>query len=463
MTQHEDPYDDETEPAEPTYPTDLAAEQAVLGAMLISDSAISDADEILKPEHYYRGAHGLIHQAILSLHGAPGGEQPDPITVAKALEKQGDLVRCGGPGYLHTLVHNVPTAANAQWYADIVRSKYTLRRLTEIGERLASMARAKEAEPEEVLDAALGELQALLADAAGGDTQTMSVADEWEPFIDELSAKEDPRALDSPWPDLNEVVQFKPKELTVVGAGTGGGKSLFAMNLAAHIALKKGLPVLVASLEMGRRELLARLTAAEAGVELSHLVRRQVTDDDWDKIARVDAVMRGAHNFILDDSPSLTVEKIRARVRWMHGQGTPPGMVLVDYLQLISPSPGGSAGGNRTQEVAGISRGLKRLAHEFDVPVVALAQFNRGAVGRQPLVTDFKDSSQIEQDASVIVLLHRELAADGSDTGPTAGKVLLIVGKNRNGGQGKEIWLSFQGRFGRLRSLATSWTPGAAA
>lgn len=453
-----DPYDDSPEQPGPYYPHDLAAEQAALGAMLISERAVGQVDQILQAEHYYHPAHGLIHDAILSLHGAPGGKRPDPITVAAVLEKNGDLVRVGGRGALHTLVAVVPTAANAEYYADTVRSKHTLRRLTEIGERLASMARANDAEPESVLDTALGELQAILADAAGGDADTMSVADEWEPFIDELSAKADPRALDSPWRDLNEVVQFKPKELTVVGAGTGGGKSLFAMNLGAHVALRKGMPVLVASLEMGRRELLARLTAAEAGVELGHLVRRQVTDDDWELIAKVDARMRNAHNFILDDSPALTVEKIRARVRWMHAQGTPPGMVLVDYLQLVSPSSSGP-GANRTQEVAGISRGLKRLAHEFDVPVVALAQFNRGAVGRQPLVTDFKDSSQIEQDASVIVLLHRELAEDGSDTGPTAGKVLMIVGKNRNGSQGKEIWLSFQGKFARLRNLTTTTPP----
>jgi replicative DNA helicase len=146
----------------------------------------------------------------------------------------------------------------------------------------------------------------------------------------------------------------------------------------------------------------------------------------------------------------------------MTAQGTPPAMVVVDYMQLITPESTRSGEASRAQEVAKISRGLKLIATEFNVPVIALAQFNRGAVGRKPLVTDFKDSSQIEQDASVILLLHRELAEDGSDTGPRAGYVDLIVGKNRNGQQGVEITLLFQGEYGRLRSAApTTWTPHA--
>lgn len=456
----EPPLDDEP-PASAAEPHDAEAEQAVLGGMLLAATGINQAERALgNGAAFYRPAHQTIYLAILALHGKPG-IRPDPITVADHLKRSGDLEKIGGAPYLHHCVQAIPTAANTEWYADIVQRLHHLRRILHIGTESAVAARLAEAEPEVILDKAMADLQGLLLESTGGDAEEgLSVAENWAPFVDELNAGVDPDALDTPWKDLNEVVQLKPKELTVVGAATGGGKSLLGMNLAAHVALRRGKPVLFASMEMTRKELLARLTAAEAGVRLDHLVRRRPTDDDWARIAKVADRLQNAHNFILDDTAALTVPKIRARVRWMHSQGTPPALVVVDYMQLITPESTKGGDANRAQEVAKISRGLKLIADEFAVPVIALAQFNRGSVGRKPLVTDFKDSSQIEQDASVILLLHRELAADGSDTGPSAGKVDLIVGKNRNGGQGREITLNFQGEFGRLRSLApTSWSP----
>lgn len=460
----EPPVDEFDGATQPEPPHNLEAEQAVIGGMLLAPIGVNDAERILgEGEGFYWPKHETIYRAILELHGAPG-VRPDPITVADHLKRSGDLEKVGGAAYLHHCVQMIPTAANTEWYADIVQRLHRLRRLLSIGTQTASGARMAEAEPEAILDKAMADLQALLTEAAGGDEeQGLSVAENWADFVDELNEGHDPDALDSPWKDLNEVVQFKPKELTVVGAATGGGKSLLGLNMAAHVALRRGKPVLFASMEMTRKELIARLTAAEAGVKLDHLIRRKLTDDDWARIARVSDRLQNADKFILDDSPALTVPKIRARVRWMVSQATPPGLVVVDYMQLITPESSKAGDANRAQEVAKISRGLKLIADEFAVPVIALAQFNRGSVGRKPLVTDFKDSSQIEQDASVILLLHRELAADGSDTGPTAGHVELIVGKNRNGGQGREITLKFQGEFGRLRSLAPpSWSPTSA-
>ncbi|WP_225794737.1 replicative DNA helicase [Streptomyces aculeolatus] len=459
MNDHDQPPPDDTIAAPP--PHDLGAEQSVLGGMLLSPDAAVDAESVLGDGHaFYRPAHETIYHAILAVHGKPG-VRADPITVTDRLRRTGDLERVGGATYLHTLVHNTPTAGNAGFYAEIVAKLATLRDLIEITTRALQRACEADADPGDILDELSTATSKLIADSAGSETEEdLSVAGNWEPFVDELAAGRDPDALDSPWVDLNAAVQFKPKELTVVGAATGGGKSLLGMNLAAHIALRRGLPVLVASMEMSRKELLARLTAAEAGVELNHLVHRKLTDRDWHSIAKVTDRMVKADNFILDDSPALTVPKIRARVRWMAANGTPPAMVVVDYMQLITPEHTPRSDASRAQEVAKISRGLKLLAAEAGIPVVALAQFNRGHVGRTPLVTDFKDSSQIEQDASVIILLHRELAADGTDTGPRAGEVDLIVGKNRNGQQGVTITLQFQGRYGRLRShQKTEWTP----
>jgi len=457
----EPPADDYDQPAEPDVPRNLDAEQAVMGGMLLAPLGVNDAERIIgQLPAFYWPKHETIYRAILDLHGAPG-VRPDPITVSDYLKRNGDLEKIGGASYLHHCVQMIPTAANTEWYAEIVVRLYRLRRIMQINTEASAAARMAEAEPEVILDKALADMQALLVEATGGQVEeSLSVADNWASFVDELNEGVDKDALDSPWKDLNEVVQFKPKELTVVGAATGGGKSLLGMNMAAHVAMRRGKPVLFASMEMTRKELIARLTAAEAGVKLDHLVRRRLTDDDWVRIAKVSERIQNADNFILDDSAGLTVPKIRARVRWMVSQGQRPGLVVVDYMQLITPESTKGGDANRAQEVAKISRGLKLIADEFAVPVIALAQFNRGSVGRKPLVTDFKDSSQIEQDASVILLLHRELAADGSDTGPSAGKVDLIVGKNRNGGQGREITLNFQGEFGRLRSIAPpSWSP----
>ncbi|SFD13338.1 replicative DNA helicase [Streptomyces aidingensis] len=441
-------------------PRDEAAEKAVLGAMLISPAAVNDAEDVLGDGRAFRhssAAHPLIYRAILAVHGRPGVDA-DPITVADQLRATGDLDRAGGPGYLHRLAGEVSTAANCAYYAEIVQDKHRLAEILAVAMRTIGRVHEAGAEPEQILDELTTECHALLA-ANAGQTEKLSVADRWEGFVDELSAGKDPDAMDTPWPDLNDKIVFKPKELAVVGAATGGGKSILGLNLGAHVALRRGQPAAVFSMEMSGKELLARLTAAEAEVDLSHLIHRRLTDSDWQRIARVEERMRNARHFILDDQPGLTVGKIRARVRWMTAQGMRPGLVVVDYMQLITPEATRSEA-SRAQEVAKISRGLKLLAAEADVPVIALAQFNRASVGRKPQVTDFKDSSQIEQDASVILLLHRPLAEDGSDVGERAGEVDVIVGKNRNGPQGTEIPLAFQGRFGRLSSLAPkSWAP----
>ncbi|MCC9311966.1 replicative DNA helicase [Kitasatospora sp. RB6PN24] len=435
-------------------PNDLEAEQAVLGAMMLSASAISDVVTALNgPGDFYRPAHQTIYRAILELHDRSGGEStPDPILVAGELTARGELRRVGGPSYLHTCLNTVPTAANAEYYAEKVRNLAAFRKVIETGIRLTTGGYAAMGEAREVVQAAMAQLQALVAGTAEVAPK-LSVADRWQEFIDDQEHGIDPRALDTPWPDINEVVQLLPGHLVTVGAATAGGKSLFGMNLAAHVALHRNRPVLVASMEMGGKELMARLTAAESGVHLERLVKHKLDDNDWQKIARVSDVMRNAHNFYLDDSATQTLSRLRARLRYMASRGHPPAMLLCDYLQLVTPE-NTKANANRAQEVGEISRGLKRLAGEFGIPVVALAQFNRGAVGRRPVVSDFKESSAIEQDSNLIILLHRELAEDGSDTGPNAGTVEAIISKNRSGPSGRVVPLAFQGHMARLSSMA---------
>lgn len=433
-------------------PQDLNAEQAVLGAMMLKADVIDRVLTLVDAAEFYRPAHQTIYLTIADLYGRTRTPTIDPITVAAELEKRGEIAKIGGSPYLYSLVAAVPTAANAEHYAEIIHGKAMLRAVIEAAGRAAQRAYVAQAEAPEIVDEAMAEFQSAIGGTTGPEVR-LSVGDRWAAFLGELEAGVDPRALDTPWMDLNEVVELKPGQLVTVGAATGGGKSLFGLNLAGHVALTRGRPVLVASLEMGGSELMARLTSAEATVELDRLIRRQLTDDDWHKIFKSGPRLQNAHNFVLDDSPNLTLSKIRARVRWMTSTGHPPAMVVADYLQLMTPE-GSSANTNRATEVANISRGLKLLAMEFEIPVIALAQFNRGAAGRQPVVTDFKDSSAIEQDSNVILLMHRPLAEDGSDTTDRAGEIDVIVAKNRNGANGRIVPLSFQGHFARLRSMA---------
>lgn len=437
-----------------TVPHNVEAEKAVLGSMLFDLKNIDLVDGILaSPDDFYEQRHQIIYRAITSLYCRDRKPKIDPITVSAELLASGDINKVGGATYLHHLVQFVPIMGNADGYAEIVREHAQLRAVLTATRTASQRVLAAANTAAEILDAAMSDLQAAAKGVQPAD-EKLSVADRWMGFIDELESGHDPRALDTPWPDLNDIIELKPGQLITVGAGTGQGKSLLGMNLAAHVALTRGKPAMVASLEMGGSELMARLTAAEAGVDVDRLIRRKLDTSDWEKVFKVGPKLGNADNFVLDDSPKLTISKIRTRMRWMAGTGRPPAIVIADYLQLMTPESNGKKERSRANEVAEISRDLKLLAMEFEIPVVALAQFNRGAVGRQPLVSDFKDSSSIEQDSNVIILMHRPLAEDGSDTGPRAGEIDLIVAKNRNGASGRIVSLSFQGHFARLRSMA---------
>ncbi|MEV4784063.1 DnaB-like helicase C-terminal domain-containing protein [Streptomyces tuirus] len=439
---------------EPAMPHNSEAERAALGSVFFDLAAIDTLDRTLSGyEDFYEQRHQIIWRTVLGMYCRDRKPKIDPITVSAELLASGDLTKVGGSAYLHQLAQSVPVVGNAAGYAEIVREHAQLRAVLAATRKASQRVLSAANTAAEILEAAMADLQAA---AKGVDTvdEKLSVADRWMGFIDELEAGHDPRALDTPWPDLNDIIELKPGQLITVGAGTGQGKSLFGMNLAAHVALTRSRPALVASMEMGGSELMARLTAAEAGVDVDHLIRRKLEATDWEKVFRAAPKMQNAGNFILDDSSNLTLGKIRARVRWMAATGRPPAILVADYLQLLTPESNGKKEKTRANEVAELSRGLKLLAMEFEIPVVALAQFNRGAVGRQPLVSDFKDSSSIEQDSNIIILMHRPLAEDGTDTGPRAGEIDLIVAKNRNGASGRIVSLAFQGRFARLRSMA---------
>lgn len=437
-----------------TEPHNVEAERAALGSTFYDLNAIDTIDRILTgPDDFHEPRHQIVYRTITDMYCRDRKPKIDPITVAAELLATGDLGKVGGAPYIHELAQSVPVVGNAAGYATIIREHAQLRAILRATRTATSRALAATQTATEILEAAMADLQAAAKGVATVD-EKLSVADRWMGFIDELEAGHDPRALDTPWHDLNDVIELKPGQLITVGAATGGGKSLFGVNLAAHVAITRCRPALVASMEMGGSELMARLTAAEAGVDVDKLIRRNLTPADWEKVFRASPRLQNAHNFILDDSPNLTIGKIRTRIRWMAGTGRPPGIVVADYLQLVTPDAGGPKDRSRANEVAEISRNLKLLAMEFEIPVVALAQFNRGAAGREPTVSDFKDSSAIEQDSNVIVLMHRPPPADPAAGIPDrSGEIDLIVAKNRNGPSGRIVPLIFQGHYARLRSM----------
>ncbi|WBP92180.1 replicative DNA helicase [Kitasatospora cathayae] len=442
---------DRTADFEKVPPQDLAAEQSVLGSMLLSKDAIADVVAMLKPADYYRPAHELIHSVILDLFTA--GEPADPITVADELTKRGELVRAGGASYLHTLVTTVPTAANAEYYAQIVHERAVLRRLVGAGTAIASMGYAAEGEVDEVVAAAQAELAKV--DDVRAEEEILKVEDTIGAtfaLMENIASRDkDVHGVPTGFADLDALTNgLQPGQFVIIAARPAIGKSTLALDMARHAAIRAGVPTTLFSLEMTRDELTMRMLSAEARVGL-HLMRNgHLTDADWDRLAAVTPSINAAPLFI-DDSPNLSAVQIRAKARRQqqrHGLG----LVVIDYLQLMQN--GGRRAENRQQEVSEISRNMKLLAKELNVPVVALSQLNRGPEQRTdktPMASDLRESGSLEQDADVVILLHREDAYDKES--PRAGEADMIVAKHRNGPTAT-ITVAFQGHYSRFVDMA---------
>jgi replicative DNA helicase len=376
---------------ERTPPHDVAAEQCVLGGMLLSKDAISDVIEVIRPTDHYRPAHQLIHEAILDLYGR--GEPADAITVANELTRRGEIARVGGGPYLHTLIASVPTAANAGYYARIVRERAILRRLVEAGTRIVQFGYAGEADADDLVDRAQAEVFAVTDRRASEDYHSLS---EIMPgALDEIEAIGSRGGVLTGVPtgfsDLDTLTNgLHPGQMVVIAARPAIGKSTLALDFARAAAIRHGIPSVLFSLEMGRNEITMRLLSAEARVPLSTMRTGQMNDDDWARLARRMSEVADAPLFI-DDSPNMSMMEIRAKCRRLK-QRNDLKFVIIDYLQLMS-SPRRVE--NRQQEVSDMSRSLKLLAKELDVPVVALSQLNRGPEQRtdkKPLLSDLRES-----------------------------------------------------------------------
>ena len=438
-----------------TMPHDDVAEQSVLGGMLLSKDAIADVVESLRASDFYKPAHETIYEAILSLYGH--GSPADAITVADELKKRGELTRVGGASYIHMLIASVPTAANAQYYAEIVKEHAIMRRLIEAGTKIAQLGYANETEVDTLVDQAQAEIYAVTDGNAKEDYVSFSEA--LEETINEIDANSN--RPDGVYGVPTDFIEFDELtgglhggQMIVIAARPGVGKSTLALDIARSASIHHQMTTVFFSLEMSRTELAMRILSAEGKISMGRLKKGDLDTEGWTNLATLQGRIDSAPLFI-DDSPNMTLMEIRAKCRRLK-QRNDLKLVVLDYLQLMSS---GKKVESRQQEVSEFSRSLKLLAKELDVPVIALSQLNRGSEQRtdkRPMVSDLRESGSIEQDADMVILLHREDMYNPDSE--RVGEADMIIAKHR-GGPTRTIPLAFSGKYSRFNNMANEAPP----
>jgi replicative DNA helicase len=431
-------------------PHNLDAEQSVLGAMLESREAIANVIEVVDADDFYKPAHASIFRVIIELYGR--GEPADAITVAAELARRGLLESIGGRPYIVGLLEAYPTASSAGHYARIVEEHALLRKLVGAGAEVQELGFSM---PEDVTEA-VDEAERIIYEV--GDKRLRDDIQPIRPLLAQnmeaierlYDAGEKVTGLSSGFPDLDEMtLGFQPSTLVIVAARPSMGKSALLGDFALHAATRQKKTVVIFSLEMSRHELVQRFLASEARVDSQRLRRGSLQEQDWTRLSSALGRLADAPIFI-DDSASITLMEMRAKCRRLkarHGLG----LVIVDYLQLMQ-SPRKSE--NRQQEVSEISRALKIMSKELDVPVLCASQLNRAVEARadkRPFLGDLRESGSIEQDSDMVMFIYRdEVYNPDSDA---RGEAELIVAKHRNGPTGS-IRLAFMNQYTKFASFA---------
>lgn len=427
-------------------PQDNDAEQAVLGSMLTSKDAIADVLETVKAADFYHPAHEYIFGAILDLYGR--GEPADPITVSNELTRTGLLQRARGPLYLHDLYAKVSVAANAGYYARIVREKAILRRLVEASVKIAQLGYSGEGEVADIVDRAQAAVYSVTDGNTSEDYQPLSEL--LEATLDEMEAisnrSGEMGGIPTGFVELDELTNgLHGGQMVILAARPAVGKSTLGLDFARACSIKNGMTSAIFSLEMSKVEITMRLLSAEAQIPLNHIRKGTMSEEDWTRVANKMATISSAPLYI-DDSPNLTMMEIRAKARRLK-QKHDLKLIVIDYLQLMTS---GKKVESRQLEVSEFSRQIKLLAKELHVPVVAMSQLNRGPEQRtdkKPMVSDLRESGSLEQDADIVILLHREDIYDKESA--RLGEADFIVAKNRNGPT-RTIVTAFQGHYSRF-------------
>ncbi|MHB8916871.1 MAG: replicative DNA helicase [Desulfocucumaceae bacterium] len=431
-------------------PQNIDAEQSVLGALFMDRDALYRVSRFLKPEDFYLEGHRLIFKAFLELDDA--GVPPDLVTITDLLRQQGFLEKVGGVTYVASLAGMVPTAANAEHHARIVEEKALLRSIISIATRIAGMGYDGGEDAERLIDEAESMLLELGARRSSSTFSPMDrVLVEIFKIIEErYRNKGKISGVFTGFSDLDRLCcGLQPGDLVIVAGRPAMGKTSFGMTVAHQAALQHKVPTAVFSLEMSKAQLVQRLLCAEAMVDMQKVRSGNLSEMDWNKLAEAAAKLAGIPLYI-DDSPGLSVRQVRAKARRLKAEKG-LGLIVIDYLQLMQ---GASRSENRQQEIADISRSLKALAKDLEVPVMALAQLSRSVEQRdkkRPIMSDLRESGSLEQDADIVMFIYREEYYK-PDT-EKRGIAEIIVAKQRNGPTGS-VELAFLREYTRFMNLA---------
>ena len=442
-------------------PQDLAAEQAVLGAIFLDSDRLIEVKEFLSTDDFYKNSHKIIFRAME--HLSDNREAIDVLTVRSLLENQNDLEAIGGIAYIAELATATPTAANASYYAKIVAEKSLLRQLITKLTQSVEKAYSQEDPAEDVL----AEAEKSLIDVQQGRNTSSfrRISDVLSMNLDDLEERAKQKStitgIATGYPALDAMTTgLHEEELIILAARPAVGKTAFALNIAQNIGTKQDKTVAIFSLEMGAESLVNRMLAAEGTIESHNLRTGQLNDEEWNQYFIAMGTLSKASIYI-DDTPGIKITEIRARSRKLAQETGNLGLIVIDYLQLIS----GTGRENRQQEVSEISRQLKILAKELKVPVIALSQLSRGVEQRQdkrPVLSDIRESGSIEQDADIVAFLYRDdyydrAGADDDDEGfndvpEVDNKVEVIIEKNRSGSRGT-VELLFLKEYNKFASI----------
>jgi len=432
-------------------PQNIEAEQSVLGAMLIKQEAITEVQEILRPDDFYREAHRVVYEAIEELFS--NHEAVDLVTLTEQLRKSNVLDKVGGVTFVTALANTVPTAANVVYHAKIVKEKAELRSLIDAATEIAGKAYEDSDDVENIMDEAEKKILAIAASQMRGTFEPisdilMSAIERAEKLYENQGGL---TGISTGFKDLDQLTSgLQPSDLVLVAARPSMGKTAFTLNIATYAALHD-TSVAFFSLEMSKEQLVQRMLCSEGGIDSQRLRTGQLLDEEWDQlIATADRLSRA--KIYIDDTPGIAIMELRSKARRLkaeHGLD----LVIIDYLQLMQ-GRGSRNGDNRQQEISEISRSLKALARELHVPVVALSQLSRSVESRQvkkPMLSDLRESGSLEQDADIVMFLYREDYYDQDTENKNITDV--IIAKHRNGPI-DTVKLFFHKEFTRFRGIS---------
>lgn len=440
-------------------PHSLEAEQSVLGGLLLEAGALDKVIDLIFDEDFYRHEHRLIFHQIVRL--SEQAKPVDVITVAEALEIAGELEKVGGLSYLGSLAQNVPSAANIRRYGEIVRERSIMRKLAEVGSDIASSAyNPTGRDAAQLLDEAESKVFEIAEAGSKGKQGFMPMPPLLTKVVERIETlygrdnHSDVTGIATGYTDLDSMTSgLQPGDLIIVAGRPSMGKTAFSINIAENVALESSKPVAIFSMEMGATQLAMRMLGSVGKLNQHDLRTGRLQDDDWGRLTHALGKLNDAPLFI-DESAALSALELRARSRRLHRQHGELGLIVVDYIQLMSANAG-KASENRATEISDISRSLKALAKELHVPVVALSQLNRSLEQRpnkRPVMSDLRESGAIEQDADLILFIYRDEVYNADS--PDKGKAEIIIGKQRNGPIGK-VELAFRGEYTRFENLAS--------